>query len=330
MCPQIKPGHIDVIVVNWNGRHFLPDCLDSILGQTYPNKGIIVVDNGSDDGSVEYIRMEFGHATILPLNGNHGFAGANNRGIGSGSGEFVALLNNDAVAHPDWLKESVESLRRHPDAGFCAAKIVDYYRRDILDTAGDIYTRGGVNAKRGVGLPADTYDRPEYVFGACAAAVVYRREMLEEIGLFDEDFFIMCEDVDLSFRAQLAGYTCIYNPLAVVYHKTHGTIGSMDEVFSYYGQRNVEYVYFKNMPLALLLFHLPVHIMYNALILFHFALNGQMRSLLRAKVDFLRTLPATLRKRAYIQKNRRATYRDINSLITGGWLTEKIKSKCRH
>jgi GT2 family glycosyltransferase len=242
----------------------------------------------------------------------------------------VALLNNDAVAHPDWLKESIEGLWRHPAAGFCAAKIVDYYRRDILDTAGDIYTRGGVNAKRGCGLPADTYERPEYVFGACAAAVVYRREMLKEIGLFDEDFFIMCEDVDLSFRAQLAGYPCIYNPRAVVYHKTHGTIGSMNEIFSYYGQRNVEYVYFKNMPLLLFLFHVPIHIMYNALILFYFAMNGQMRSLLRAKLDFVRTLPATLRKRAQIQRNRKVGCRKINSLITGGWLTEKIRTKCMY
>jgi hypothetical protein len=242
----------------------------------------------------------------------------------------VALLNNDAVADRDWLNESVRCLRLYPDAGFCASKIVNYYQRDILDTAGDFYTRGGVNAKRGLGQRVDAYNDFEYIFGACAAAVVYRREMLLEIGLFDEDFFIMCEDVDLSFRAQLAGYRCIYNPQAIVYHKAHGTIKDINKVFSYYGQRNVEYVYFKNMPLALLLSHLPAHMLYNFFVLAYFTFNGQLRSFIKAKIDFLRNLSDLVKKRKQIQKNKKIENRHLNSLIVKGWLLNKVNTKFFH
>jgi hypothetical protein len=323
----MKIHQADIIVVNWNGKHFLKDCLESILNQSYKNTNIILVDNGSDDGSVEYVSRKFKDIEVIPLKENRGFTGANNIGIESGAGEFVALLNNDAVAHRDWIREAVKCLELHPDAGFCAAKIVDYYRRDILDAAGDIYTGGGVNAKRGLGQSVDTYNSPEYVFGACAAAVVYRRRMLQEIGLFDKDFFIMCEDVDLSFRAQLAGYRCIYCPEAVVYHKTHGTIRGIGKVFSYYGQRNLEYVYFKNMPFRLLFSHLPVHLVYNIAVLFYFVFKGQLVSFLKAKIDFLFSLPDVLKKRALIQRSAKIPTRDLGSLITGGWFVDKIKAK---
>jgi len=318
---------VDIIVINWNGKHFLNDCLTSILDQSYENTNIVLVDNGSTDGSAAYVAREFRDVKIMELKANHGFAGANNYGISASSGQFVALLNNDAVAHRDWLKESIKCLEGYKDAGFCASKIVDYYRRGVLDIAGDIYTGGGVNAKRGLGQSIDAYNNFEYVFGACAAAVVYRRDMLQEIGLFDEDFFIMCEDIDLSFRAQLAGYKCVYCPKAVVYHKTHGTIKGINKVFSYYGQRNLEYVYFKNMPFRLLLSHLPAHLVYNAAVFCYFMMHGQLLSFLKAKADFILNLPSLLRKRAQIQKNKKITAKDLNSSITGGWFMDKMRSK---
>jgi GT2 family glycosyltransferase len=323
----VNKHRADIIIINWNGKHFLKDCLESVLGQSYQNTNIVLVDNGSTDGSVEYVSSDFRNIRMISLKQNRGFTGANNIGIESGTGEFVALLNNDAVAHRNWLKESVDCLRLHPDAGFCASKIVNYYQRDILDAAGDLYTRGGVNAKRGLGRTIDFHRDFEYVFGACAAAVVYRRKMLREIGLFDEDFFVMCEDVDLSFRAQLAGYKCIYCPKAVVYHRTHETIKGINKVFSYYGQRNLEYVYFKNMPFGLFLSHLPAHIAYNVAVFFYFALNRQLLSFLKAKVDFLFNLPDVLRKRALIQKNSQISTRELDSLITGGWFLDKIRTK---
>lgn len=324
---SLRKGQVDIVVINWNGKHFLSDSLDSVLRQSYRDKRIFLVDNGSNDGSVELVTDSFQNVEVISLEENRGFTGANNIGIKSGSGEFVALLNNDAVAHRDWLKESVKCLRLYPDAGFSAAKIVDYYHRDIIDTAGDIYTRGGINAKRGFGRKIDTYNDFEYVFGACAAAVVYRREMLREIGLFDEDFFIMCEDVDLSFRAQLAGYKCMYCPKAIVYHKTSGTIKGINKVFSYYGQRNVEYVFFKNMPLGLLLSHLPFHVLYNLLVLFYFGFNGQFLSFLKAKLDFLRNFPTVLKKRALVQRNLKITHDNVSALIVEGWFLDKLRKK---
>ncbi len=323
----MKKGQADVVIINWNGRRYLPECLDSVMNQSYRHATATLVDNYSSDGSVEYVSRRFKGVKIIALNDNIGFAAANNRGITSSSGEFVALLNNDAVAHPDWLKMSVECLNRYRDAGFCASKIVDYYHRDILDTAGDIYTSGGVNAKRGLGKKIDLYAHAQYVFGACAAAAVYRRQMLEEIGLFDEDFFIMCEDVDLSFRAQLAGHKCIYCPQSIVYHKTHGTIKDVDTVFSYYGQRNSEYVFLKNMPLGLLITSFPSHIVYNLFVSIYFLLKGQWLSFLKAKFSFLLNIRKVLRKRAEIRKTVKVTEDYIGSLLVKGWLFDKIKTK---
>ena len=317
----------DIIIINWNGKHLLTDCLKSVQNQSYEHTNIVLVDNGSTDGSVEYVSQEFRNVKVVRLEDNRGFTGANNIGIKSGAGEFVALLNNDAVAHRHWLMESIRCLRRHPDAGFCASRIVNFFQRNLLDAAGDVYTRGGVNAKRGFGHTTDSHQDTGYVFGACAAAVVYRRDMLEEIGFFDEDFFIMCEDVDLSFRAQLAGYKCIYCPTAIVYHKTHGSIGGINKIFSYYGQRNLEYVFFKNLPFRLLVYHLPAHILYNIAVLLHFTVNGQLLSFLKAKFDFLLDLPDVLKKRALIQKKAKISTRDVDLLITGGWLLDKIKKK---
>lgn len=321
---------VDIILINWNGRHLLDDCFDSIYKQNYTDFGVIFVDNNSSDGSVEYISNKYKgkkNLKIYGLDRNVGFAAANNFGIKHSRADYIALLNNDAVAKEDWLEESVRCLELHEDAGFCASKIVNFYDRDRLDTAGDIYTRGGVNGKRGHGKLTDSYDEYEYIFGACAAAALYRRRMLDDIGFFDEDFFIMCEDVDLSFRAQLAGYRCIYSPVAVVYHKIHGTIKEIDRVFSYYGQRNLEYVYFKNMPIWPLIFNLPGHIVYNIAILFYFTLKGQLVNLIRSKVDFLLNLPATMRKRKKIQSGRRVPDGYISSLITRSWFFVKLKKK---
>ncbi len=323
----MKDSQVDVVIVNWNGKHFLSDCLDSVYGQSHRDKRIVLVDNGSDDGSVEYVSSRYGDTEIIPLKENRGFTGANNIGIRSGAGDFVALLNNDAVAHEDWLKESLECLKLYPDAGFCASKIVNFYRRDAIDTAGDLYTRGGVNAKRGLGQRIDSYNDFEYVFGACAAAVVYRREMLQEIGLFDEDFFIMCEDVDLSFRAQLAGYKCIYCPKAIAYHKTSGTIKDINRVFSYYGQRNLEYVFFKNMPLSLLVSHLPMHVIYNISAFLYFTMQGELISFFSAKFSFIIRFIGTVKKRRVIQEKRKVTNRYVRSLIADGWFLGKIRAK---
>jgi GT2 family glycosyltransferase len=212
-----------LIIVNWNGRDLLGDCLPSLEKQTEPAEEVIVVDNGSSDDSVEFLRASFPYVKVVSLDKNYGFAKANNTGIRSAGGGRIALLNNDTVVDSRWLEELNNALDNHPEVGFCASKMLMYRDPSIIDAAGDML--GIARAyKRGHGRPdGKEFNEPAYVFGACAGAAIYRSEMLDNIGLFDETFVSNLEDVDLSFRAQLAGYKCMYVPTAVVYHKVGET-----------------------------------------------------------------------------------------------------------
>jgi GT2 family glycosyltransferase len=210
---------VSIVIVNWNGREFLPECLESLRRQVYRAFSVILVDNGSHDGSTAFVSENYPEVSIVALKDNRGFAAANNVALHAVETEFVALLNNDAVPDPLWLKSLVEALDEHPQAGLAASKMLLYDRREIIDRAGDGYTRAGAALLRGRGLSADCHRIREWVFGACAAAALYRMVMLRDIGFFDEDFCLLYEDVDLSFRAQLKGYKCLYVPEALVYHR---------------------------------------------------------------------------------------------------------------
>ena len=205
---------ITVIIVNWNGRHLLPDCLKSLQEQKFKKFNTIIVDNGSSDGSVEWLSGHHPEVRVVPLSSNRGFCAANNVGYRLVKTKYVALLNNDAVAHPLWLGRLVEALEKNSEAGFAASKILNFKEPEIIDRAGDSYTRAGVGLLRGRGMSFQDYEKQEWIFGACAAAALYDKRMIDEIGFFDEDFFLLYEDVDLSFRAQLKGYKCLYVPEA--------------------------------------------------------------------------------------------------------------------
>jgi len=205
------------------------------------------VDNGSTDGSLRLLEREYADVRLLALGENRGFAGACNAGIRAAEGEIVVLLNNDTEAAPDWLAEVVAAFDRHPEAGMVASKMLLFDRRDTFHTAGDYYRVDGVPGNRGVWeRDKGQYDREEYVFGACGGSAAYRRTMLEDIGLLDETFFYSCEDVDLAWRAQLAGWRCVYDPKAVVYHKLSATGGGTTA--SFYDGRNAIYVLIKDYP----------------------------------------------------------------------------------
>jgi GT2 family glycosyltransferase len=245
-----------LIIVNWNGRDLLEDCLPSLENQTITAEEIIVVDNGSNDDSVEFLKISFPSVKVVALDKNYGFAKANNIGIRLASGPRIALLNNDTVVDSKWLEELNHALDNHPEVGFCASKMLMYRDPNIIDSAGDML--GIAKAyKRGHGRPNGTeFNEPEYVFGACAGAAIYRSEMLNDIGLFDETFVTNLEDVDLSFRAQLVGYKCMYVPSAVVYHKVGETkrrIGWTDRLT----QRNNKLMWLKNAPGWLLIKYAP-------------------------------------------------------------------------
>ena len=294
-----------VIIVNWNGRHLLPDCLNSLREQKFKKFKTILVDNGSSDGSVDWVHRRYPEVRIIPLWTNSGFCVANNVGYGAAKTKYVALLNNDAVADPLWLQRLIEALETHGQAGFAASKILYYQKPDTIDRAGDGYTRAGAGLLRGRGMPFHAYDKEEWIFGACAAAALYRKCMLDDIGFFNEDFFLLYEDVDLSFRAQLKGYKCLYVPEATVFHKTSSSIIRDSHTSIYFGHRNQEWVYFQNMPGRLIGKTIFLHMAHNMGAFLYFSCNGGMKSILRAKWDAFRHMKKVLKNRRMVQKRKR-------------------------
>ena len=306
---------VSIIIPNWNGREFLAKCLDSLRIQTYPDLEVILADNASSDQSVDFVKSLFPEVKIVQLETNRGFCGAANEGIKIAKGEFVALLNNDAVADPKWIEELLKGLMSSEKIGFCAPKILQMVNGAKIDTAGDGYTRYGTAIKRGQNSNRDKYSENQFVFGACGAAVLYRKSMLEEIGYFDEDLFCLYEDVDLSFRAQLAGFKCLYVPTAVVYHHVGGTAGTNNEFTLYYGQRNLESVFLKNMPTRLLVKYLPLHIGYDLLAFVYHILKRNGGIYLRSKIDALRQISLIFQKRMILQEKRKVSCNYLETLF---------------
>jgi hypothetical protein len=295
-----------IVIPNWNGKHFLKTCLDSLSIQTFKDFEIVIVDNGSTDGSVGFLKENYPDVRVVRFPENRGFSVAVNEGIKASKGEYIALLNNDTEVDSKWLEELVNALDRYPEAGFCASKMLNYYRRNIVDTAGDGFSRYGLAFKRG-GRKEDgqEYSREENLFGACAGAAIYRKKLFDEIGLFDEDFFAYLEDADLSFRAQLKGFRCLYVPTAVVYHMMGGTSGGKGYSFKRMAGKVVNklFVLIKNMPARLFFKNLPF-------IIFAFIIEGFILFLsvffspgtFKKEVLRLRLIPRMLRKRREIQR----------------------------
>ncbi len=240
-----------IIIPHLNGRHHLPTCLTSLRQQTWADFEILLVDNGSTDGTQAYVREQFPEVTLLELGQNRGFTGACNAGWQAASGDIIILLNNDTEVAPNWLAEIVAAFRRRPDVGIVASKMLLFDKRDHFHTAGDFYRIDGIPGNRGVWQEdVGQYDVEEEVFGACGGSSAYRWQLLDEIGFLDDDFFFSCEDVDISWRAHLAGWKVLYVPTAVVYHKLKATGG--DVTGSYYDGRNFLYLIWKNYPSSLL------------------------------------------------------------------------------
>jgi GT2 family glycosyltransferase len=322
VCPTVS-----TIIQNWSRRDLLQPCLTALRCQSCPSSEIILVDNGSTDDSVAHVREHFPEVTVIALPENRGFAAGNNLAMQASSGEYVALLNNDAQPEPNWLEALTHSLATRPEVGFCASKMLYLDAPGIIDTAGDVFYDYGVGGKRGADQPdGDGFSRTEYVFGACAGAAIYRRIMLEDIGLFDEDFYMYMEDIDLSFRAQLRGYRCLFVPAARVYHQVAATAGRGSHLSIYHSLRNMLYVLVKDLPTSLLLRHLGA-------ILFHFlagdavfALSGYAGDVARARRDNLRMLGKMLAKRTRIQGSRRVPNAYIESILTKGQLGARVRS----
>lgn len=308
-----------MVIPSWNGAHFLGECLRSLTAQTHPAQ-IIVVDNGSSDGSGELVSAQFPEVTLLSLEGNRGFAGAVNVGITHAlraGVDYVALLNNDAIAEPDWLERLVDCAQRHPEAGIVTPKFL-LEDRVHIDSTGDFYSSWGWAYPRGRDeLDRGQYDAPEQrdVFCGSGGASLFRARMLEQVGLFDEDFFAYLEDQDLGFRAQLMGWRARYEPSARAYHRMMGTSAGINHFGRYQAIRNCIYLYAKNVPVPLVWKYLPKFLLGLLLMAVNDVRRRRFRSIARAYVDAAMHLPAMLGKRRRVQASRRVAVGYIDSII---------------
>lgn len=309
-----------VVIPSGNGMAHLPVCLAALRAQTCRDFETIVVDNNSTDGSPEYVAGAFPDVRLLRLSYNGAFAGAVNAGITQARGEIVVLLNNDTEAEPTWLAELLAALEREPGAGMAASKLLLFDRRDTLQSAGDYYGLDGIPGNRGVWQRDDgRYDRDRWVFGACGGAAAYRRSLLEDVGLFDDDLVAYCEDVDLNLRARLRGHSCAFAPKARVYHKLSAT--GAGPLASYYNGRNFLYVLAKDVPEAILRRYWRRMVGAQLRLALHSARHGResaARARLRGQVDGLRLLPRALAKRRAIQRRARVPAAEIEALMALG------------
>lgn len=316
MIPAEQNCEVSIIIVNWNGEKLLMDCLGALSGSSYANCEIILVDNGSSDNSVDFTRTNFPKVQIAACKENKGFTGGNLAGLEVARGKYIALINNDTRLDERWLENLLPLMLQKPDVGICASKILFDDGRAI-NAAGDGMTTAAVGFNRGLGRAPLLFDESDFVFGACGAAVLYRRRMLDEIGFLDKDFFLYDEDTDLSFRAQLAGWKCVYVPTALAYHKGNATSVRLSETHVYYHTRNLEFVWIKNMPAGLML-RFAHHKLCQEIGSFCYLClrHWKWRAFFKAKLDALRMFPAMWRKRQAIQARRRVSSAYIRSLMT--------------
>lgn len=250
---------VAVVIPNYNGESFLPVCLNSLRKQTIREFKTIVVDNGSTDKSVDILKESYTDFQLIELGENTGFCHAVNEGIKACDTPYVILLNNDTEVEEDFVEELLKSIKRYRGAFSCSAKMINYHNRDVIDNAGNYYNALGWAFGRGEGKEADGYQAPVKLFASCGGAAIYRKEIFEKIGYFDEEHFAYLEDIDVCYRAKIYGYTNRFAPKAVVYHVGSGTSGSKHNQFKVrLSSKNNVYMVYKNMPIIQLIINLPL------------------------------------------------------------------------
>ncbi|MGI8989307.1 MAG: glycosyltransferase family 2 protein [Bryobacteraceae bacterium] len=321
---------VTVIVVNWNRKPLLRACLASLRGQTSPAAETIVIDNGSEDGSVEMIASEFPEFRVIRNSANRGFCAANNQGIDAANGDLIALLNNDAEADPNWLAALQRVFVDAPDIGMAASKILVYEDPRRIDKAGHLIYPDGQNRGRGTGaLDEGQYDRDEEVLWPDGCAAMYRKSMLDRIGGFDEDFFAYGDDAELGLRARIAGWKCVYTPHAVARHRRASSLGLTSARRLRLIERNRVLLVAKLFPWSLLLvnkFYYLARLSAGALAAFRGqgetalfpGMHGKWtlaRAMIQGDLEALWLLPKMLRKRREIRKIRKLSGREVRRLI---------------
>lgn len=309
---------VSVIIVNWNGGDLLRRCVADLCAQTLVPDEIIVVDNASSDGSGQAVERLFPQVKVLHAGSNLGFAAGNNLAVQhcSPDSDWIALLNPDAFPEPRWLETLMNAARLHPEFAIFGSRLMDANTGKLLDGVGDAYHLSGLVWREAHGKAMqDCYLESKEIFSTCAAAGLYRRDVFDHIGGFDEDYFCYVEDIDLGFRYQLLGYRCLYVPDSVAHHVGSAITGKRSDFSVYHGHRNLVWTFVKNMPGALFWLLLPLHLALNLASVLYFIKEGQGKVILRAKRDAILGLPDTWRKRRSIQSQRAASVGQIWRLL---------------
>ncbi len=324
---------VSVIVLNWNGRRYLDGCLSSLRSQTFPDFEIILVDNGSTDGSVEWVEVHFPQVRIIRNAQNVGFAAGNNQAIRASRTGYIVTLNNDTRVEPDWLASLVAEAERDPGVGMCASKMLFADRPDIINSTGISLDPVGIAWDRRGGEADDGREtEPVQVFGPCAGAALYRRSMLDQIGLFDEHFFAYLGDVDLAWRARLAGWRCLYVPHARVYHVHSATAVEGSPFKNRLLGRNKVWTIVKNYgPDGRLLAYLPLIVLYDLAAVLYALVARREISPLQGRLAGLWELPCVWRQRRAVQslrkENRGRPWHHYLSPLIPPW---RVPARYRH
>lgn len=302
--------------MNWNGQAFLDNCLSSILNQTYPNYEVIVVDNGSTDGSQAYIKGSYPQVRLIENAENLGFAGGTNSGIRVAKGDYIITFNNDTKTLPNFIEEMVKVADADECTGMVAAKMVFFDNINLIDNVGLKASRNGMaygiaNKEEDTGR----YDVISSIFAPSAGAGLYKQKMLSEIGLFDEDFFAYYEDIDLAWRGQLAGWKCLTAPKAVVQHVHSGSWKNYSKLKIYYTHRNKIWVLIKIWPIGTILKNLHWLILFDIMSIIYSLIFLKSTISFKAKFDAFKKLRLMLKKRRSINTYTRLSRREFENLL---------------
>ena len=318
----MENNYISIIIPNYNGMHHLECCLASLRNQSYRNFRIIIVDNNSTDNSLEFVKKKYNEVLFIELKMNEGFAKAVNIGIKKALQDkhtkYILLLNNDIECDEYFVEELINGFN-YENVGSVSPKMMNFFKRDIIDGAGDEVYRKKLPYPRGIGQK-DTgqYSKIEYIFGACAGAAMYKKEVFKEIGFFDEDFFAYFEDVDYSFRLQYRGYKCIYFPAAICYHKRGGSFSTFQSFQTFLVERNIFSLRIKVYPLSVLLkyfIYYNLHSYYRIIKYFIIYTPNVSYAVLKGYIFGLFTIPGAIKKRINIQKNKKVNNKYIIGLM---------------